>query len=82
MSHERRYVSNPTRWVATCPITNKRSYIDKKAAKAANKRIPGDNMNVYKCSDTTHGEHYHIGHLPKMVKMGDASRDSLRTYNF
>ena len=57
-----------------CPRCGKASYRTRKDAKRAARRLfPNDRMSVYGC-----GHYYHVGHLPKVVRRGEASRAQVR----
>lgn len=58
--------------VGTCPSCGKRRYVSKRAAKAVIRQYR-DRMNAYRC-----GEYWHVGHLPRPVITGDATRDDIR----
>lgn len=53
----------------TCQPAGKRIYVTRKNARRARQQFGnGHELNVYRCP---HGEHYHIGHLPKSVRRGE-----------
>ena len=55
----------------------KRRYANRKAARAARRRTPSsDHLSIYYCPWCGW---YHIGHLPKAVSQGKASRDAWLT---
>lgn len=55
-----------------CPRCGKRSWPTKRDAKRIRARRPGRRLNVYRCGDS-----WHLGHLPDVVRHGDAGRDDI-----
>ena len=60
----------PMSEMARCSATGKRSYLDRRAARVAKRRLIGDGtaknvdrLSVYRCQT---GDHYHLGHRPRM----------------
>lgn len=61
-------------WNHICPTCGKRSYLTRHAARQA-KRLHSDRrgLSVYRCSSG----YWHIGHLPYLVRRGNATRGDL-----
>jgi hypothetical protein len=63
-------VSDPNRpsgKFIVCPTHGKRTWWTRKAARAACRRAPGEQLRAYRC-DVLPG--FHIGHLPQVVREG------------
>lgn len=60
-------------WV-TCPVTGKRGFRARKAAKAAARRGGLRDLSTYRCPDCNH---FHLGHLPAGIRHGDYDRTQL-----
>lgn len=71
-------MSRPNRiddWT-TCPRTQKRRYDSRAAAKKAGKKARhGHEMSPYLCSLC---DGWHLGHMPRAVKLGDYRRWDLQ----
>ena len=53
-----------------CPDCGKKRWQSKADAKAMAKRTPGGHeLSAYRC-----GNYWHLGHIPTVVKHGDATR--------
>lgn len=62
-------------WVGICDKHGKRCYLNKKEAKKAKRQHPrGHELSVYPCENW-----WHLGHLPKAIINGSASRDTIRS---
>jgi len=60
--------------LGTCLTCGKRSYVSKRSAKRAARRLyPADHMSPYRCGDV-----YRIGHLPMPVRDGREGRTEVR----
>lgn len=60
-----------TPWT-TCLYCGKRAYISRKEARKVARQIRSHHLSAYRC-----GDQWHIGHLPKMVTNGHATRAEL-----
>ena len=73
-SHERRKPRDRGNFVVingTCPHTGKMRFSSRKAARRFARKEGLNDLNAYLC---TICNDYHLGHLPKMVRDGDAVR--------
>ncbi len=60
--------------ITHCHVSGKQSFSTRRVAKAYARLHQLRGLNAFKCG---HCEHWHLGHLPKAVKLGKASRESL-----
>ena len=62
--------------LSTCPTCGKRQFLKKAHAKAAARQMKGrtGRLHAYRC-----GQFWHLGHLPDVVRHGEASRDDITT---
>lgn len=71
-ARKRRTAANPRGLqYAVCEGTGKRGYRSKKDARVARQRHPKDGLHVYRCDGCGH---FHLGHLPLLVRSGVVSR--------
>lgn len=69
-AHRRDVPAGEVPWT-TCQHTGKRRYTSRKKAKQAAAVAQQRDLTAYECSSC---EGWHLGHLPKMVRDGDAVR--------
>lgn len=63
-------------WVGVCSHDGKRCYLNKHEAKKAKRQHPrGHELSIYQCENW-----WHLGHLPKAVINGRATRDDLKRH--
>jgi hypothetical protein len=62
-------------WIGTCPDCGKQRYASRKTARHAARRQSRAALSAYPC-----GAYWHIGHLPRVIAQGDASRQDLTTW--
>lgn len=78
MTHKRRYSKEPpvrSVFLPTCEHTGKRMHESRKAARKYAATHVLDGLNAYRC---TACDAWHLGHLPAMVRDGDAVRWDLQ----
>lgn len=62
------------RWIR-CPDCGKRGWVEKKAAKAVDRRLHDPRMSVYRCPYNY--TYWHVGTLPAPVVAGDIPRSEI-----
>lgn len=63
--------------LSTCPTCGKRRFLTKAQAKTAARqmrRLGKPRLNTYRC-----GDFWHLGHLPDVVRHGEATRADITT---
>ena len=60
--------------INSCHVSGKQSFISRRVAKSYAKLHQLYGLNAFQCG---HCNHWHLGHLPKAVKLGKASRKTL-----
>lgn len=58
-----------------CEVCGKRTWHNKKAAKAAIRQLPGERLDVYPACN---GYGHHVGHVSPRITSGELSRDQWR----
>lgn len=59
-------------WAGTDPVTGKRNYFSRAAARKVIRRMGGRRMAAYR--NPHNPMYWHIGHLPRAVKQGVTTR--------